>query len=134
MANYYAIIGWSKHVIKAMKDINKNKSPLGNEWLSREFDPVVAREVGVEEAIMYRNIVFWCKINQAQGINFFKGKYWMYNTLDMFVTGNNGVGGFSFWTKKQVSRIINNLENSGYIISGNFNEDKRHKMKWYTYK
>lgn len=112
----------------------KDKSPLGNDWLTREFDPVIAKEVGVEEAIMYRNIVFWCKVNQAQNINFFKGHYWMYNTVEMFVKGNNGTPGFSFWTEKQIRRIISRLEKSGYIISDNFSTGKKSRTKWYTYK
>ena len=112
----------------------KEKSPLGNDWLSREFDPVIAKEVGVDAAIMYRNIVFWCKINQSQGINFYEGRYWMYNSIDTFISGANGVPGFFFWSKKQVRNIMNKLEKSGYVLVGHFSTGKKCRTKWYTYK
>lgn len=115
-----------------MADIKKKlkvrkKSPLGNDWCSREFDAQMAKDVGVEEAIMYRNIVHWCEHNRVQGVNFKEGRYWTYRTRKQLADG------FSFWTEKQVRRILNNLVRSGYVLKSNFNEKSYDETAWYTY-
>ena len=109
------------------KTYKKQKSPLGNDWCSREFDPTMAKDVGVDAAIMYRNIVFWCEHNKLQGTNLVDGKHWTYRTRQQLADG------FSFWTVKQVQRILTTLVKKGYIIKGNFNKKKYDKTIWYTY-
>lgn len=105
----------------------KTKSPLGNDWCSREFDPVVAQKVGVEAAIMYRNIVFWCEYNKLQGVNLKEGRYWTYRTREQLSDG------FSFWSPKQVRRILDSLVKAKFVMTGNFNEKKYDETLWYTY-
>lgn len=91
-----------------------------------QFDPEIAKDIGVEEAIMYSNIEFWCEHNRANNTNFRDGNYWMYNTIDAFVQL------FPFWTIKQIRRILNNLENEGFIKTGNYNTVKFDQTIWYS--
>lgn len=90
------------------------------------FDPDVAKDVGVEEAIMLSNLKFWCTTNEKHNINFYEGKTWMYHTQESFVEL------FPFWTRRQIQRILKKLTKKGYIIEGNFNKVKYDQTKWYS--
>jgi hypothetical protein len=94
--------------------------------IKMQFDPDVARHVGVEEAIMYSNLQFWCVHNQANGQHCYEGRYWTYNTYHAFCEL------FPFWTEKQIRRILKKLEDTGYIKVGNFNRKRYDKTKWYS--
>jgi hypothetical protein len=91
-----------------------------------QFDPVIAKEVGVEEAIMYSNIKYWVKINKVNERNFKDGYYWTFNSMRAFSEL------FTFWTEKQIKRILENLEKSGLIKIGSYNKTKYDRAKWYT--
>ena len=67
-----------------------------------DFNEEVAKNVGVEEAIMLSNIQWWCKKNEADRsqMHFHDDKYWTYNSETAFSEL------FPFWTHKQISRII----------------------------
>jgi hypothetical protein len=94
--------------------------------IKMQFDPDVARDVGVEEAIMYSNLQFWCVHNKANGRHHYDDRYWTYNTYSAFVEL------FPFWTEKQIRRILKNLEGNNYIKVGNYNRKKYDKTKWYS--
>ena len=105
--------------------------------IKMDFDPGIAKEIGVEEAIMLSNIEYWCEFNKAREIeipladrkHFKDGKWWTYNSA----TGFERL--FNFWTKRQIERILKNLKNSGYVDSrNNLNEYKYDKTSWWTAK
>jgi hypothetical protein len=95
-------------------------------FIKMQFDPEIAKNIGVEEALMYSNIEYWCEKNKANNKNYFNNYYWTYNCTKAFIIL------FPFWTEKQIRRIIKNLEEGEYIKSGNFNKSKYDKTKWYT--
>jgi len=70
-----------------------------------DFDPQIAKDYGVEEAIMYSNIVWWCHKNATERseAHFFDGKYWTWNTEAAWAEL------FGFWNKEQIGRIMKNL-------------------------
>lgn len=90
------------------------------------FDPTIAKEIGVEEAIMLSNISFWVAKNQANKNNFHEGYYWTYNTTEAFVEL------FPFWTVEQVKRILRNLTKAGYVKKGRFNKKGYDRTCWFT--
>jgi hypothetical protein len=94
--------------------------------IKMQFDPDVAKAVGVEEAIMYSNLQFWCAHNQANGQHFHDGRFWTYNSHEAFTIL------FPFWTEKQIRRVLRKLEDSGYIKVGNYNRKRYDKTKWYS--
>ncbi len=89
------------------------------------FSASVAKEVGVEEAIMFSNIFFWVDLNEKKGstYHFYENKYWMFNTILDFKKQ------YTFWTVATVRRILNNLEKSNYIQTGRFNKYGYDKTK-----
>ena len=101
---------------------NKEKKVL----IKMQFDPLIAKDIGVEEAIMLSNIEYWCIKNEANKKHYYEGTYWTYNTQEAFEEL------FSFWTRAQIRRILGNLEDKNYIKSGNFNKAKYDQTKWYS--
>ena len=94
--------------------------------IKMQFDPAIAKEVGVEEAIMYSNLQFWCVHNRANGQHFHDGRFWTYNSHEAFCEL------FPFWTEKQIRRILKKLELTGYIHIGVYNRKRYDKTKWYS--
>lgn len=92
-----------------------------------DFDPLIAKEVGVECAIMLSNITWWCKTNAAnkRKENFHEWRYWTFNSVKAWSEL------FPFWTQKQVRRILETLEKSGHILVGEFNDQWYDRTKWY---
>ena len=44
------------------------------------FDPDMAKEHGVNAAILFQNIKHWVEKNEANGRHFYEGQYWTYNS------------------------------------------------------
>ena len=105
--------------------MSKNKSEKLNKMY---FSPLIAEEVGVDEAIMYHNIKFWCEKNAENGSDhhFHEGVYWMFNSVKSFQKS------LSFWSESQIKRILKNLIKAGYIKRGCFNRIGYDKTSWYT--
>ena len=41
----------------------------------------LAREIGLNEALVLQQINYWIEINKRSGNNYFEGKYWTYNSI-----------------------------------------------------
>ena len=90
------------------------------------FSEIIAKDVGVDEAIMLNNIYFWVVINRRNNHNHEDGRYWTYNSVEDFTKQ------FPFWSAGQIRRILNNLKTEGYIDTGRYNRFGYDKTKWYT--
>ena len=90
------------------------------------FNQIIARDVGLEEAVMFNNIYFWVEKNKEKDNHFHNGKDWMYCTVREFTER------YPFWSPSQIKRILKNLEKNEYIETGNFNRFGPDKTKWYT--
>lgn len=104
---------------------------LSNLILSTQNNVIVNSElavaIGLNEAIVLRQVYYWLEINEKIGRNFHDGKYWTYNTLENWQKEN-----FPWWSTKTVERAFKGLINSGIIITGNYNRDSRDRTKWYS--
>ena len=90
------------------------------------FDSEVAKVVGVDGAIMLNNLNFWIIKNEANGKHFYDGHYWTYNSIDAFTKI------FDFWSKRQIERILKNLKEKEFIITGNYNKQQYDRTVWYA--
>lgn len=84
--------------------------------------PNLAKEIGLNEAILLQQIHFW----MSKRKNVIDGVSWVYNTYDGWVNQ------FPFWSKSTIRRTINSLEKKNLLITGNFNKLKIDNTKWYT--
>ena len=81
----------------------------------------LATEIGLSEAIVLQQVHYW--IQRSNHIK--KGYHWIYNSYDDWQDQ------FPFWSRNTIIRTIKRLEDSGLLISDNFNEMKMDKTKWY---
>lgn len=96
------------------------------------FNPDIAKDVGVDAAILIENIAYWIDRNQAnqgnkkQQPSFQEGKWWTYNSSFAFANQ------FVWLSQKQIERLLSKLEKKNYLITGNFNKIKYDRTKWYA--
>lgn len=89
------------------------------------FDPDVAADVGLNAAVIYQNIVWWCEKNAANGKHIHEGRAWTYNSVKAFADL------FPYMTPDQIRRALQRLEEAGYIGVGNFNATPTDRTKWF---
>lgn len=90
------------------------------------FDSKHAELYGTNEAVILYNIIFWIKKNKANNKHFYDRKHWTYNSVKAF----NEL--FSFLSKPQIRRVLENLEKEKAIITGNYNKLSYDRTTWYT--
>lgn len=84
--------------------------------------PSLAKEIGLNEAIMLQQIHFWVSKRK----NYKDGEYWVYNSYDSWANQ------FPFWSRSTIIRILKKLEERELIKVGNYNRLKIDNTKWYT--
>lgn len=84
--------------------------------------PSLAKEIGLNEAIMLQQIHYWL----LKSGNEFEGAKWFYKTLEEWQIE------FPFWSVMTIRRTLGSLEKQKIIKIGNFNKKKFDKTKWYT--
>lgn len=94
--------------------------------MMHSFDPQIAVKVGVNAAIIYANISWWCAKNAANGHNVHDGRAWTYNSVRAWTEL------FPYMTAKQVRSALSTLEDDGLIVSGEYNESAYDRTKWYA--
>lgn len=95
--------------------------------MNYSFDTEVAKEYGVNAAIMIKNFQFWIIKHRAEEKNFFDGCYWTYNS----VRGWSEL--FSFWSPKQIRTILDNLVEKRVLKKGNYNQTPYDRTLWYAF-
>jgi len=90
------------------------------------FHIEIAKELGVNKAILFDHLMFWIDFNSKTETNYYDGKYWTYNTIKKIIEV------FPYLSAKQISKAFDDLENDGYIETGNYNKIKYDRTKWYT--
>ena len=96
--------------------------------MNHSFDPRVAKEFGVNEAIIIQHLQFWIIKNVANKVNFKNGKYWTYNSYSAFQKI------FFYLSESQIKRILKKLYDKNVIEKSNFNKLKMDQTNWYTFK
>ena len=90
------------------------------------FNVFVADKIGVNGANILQNIAFWLQRNEANEVNFYEGKYWTYNSVRSLTKI------FTYLSRYQIEKALKDLEDNGYIVSGNFNKLAYDRTKWYS--
>lgn len=79
--------------------------------MEHSFDTLVAEILGIEEAIIFKNILFWIEKNKANKVNFVDGFYWSRCSIKAMAEI------FPYMSEKTIRRALKHLEEEGYIIS-----------------
>ena len=94
--------------------------------MEHSFDVNVAEKVGIEAAIILKNIYWWCKHNKANKKNLHDGKAWTYNSRKAY--GEL----FPYMKDSRIRTALKNLSDEGYIETGTFNKTAYDRTTWYT--
>lgn len=90
------------------------------------FSVDVAKEVGVNAAILLQSIKWWCEKNRANGKHCHDGLYWTYNSVKAWQEL------YPYLGKSAIDNALKKLEERGFIKVGNYNKSAYDRTKWYA--
>jgi len=93
---------------------------------SHMFDVALAEKYGPIESIILSNLCFWIEKNQHNQKNFYKGRYWVYNSTSAFEKI------FTYLNKDQIRRVLDKLFKQGALYIDNFNKIGYDRTLWYS--
>lgn len=93
------------------------------------FDIDIAKEHGVQIAVIVNNLDFWLHKNAANKVNMFyhEERFWTYNSIGAFLKI------FPYFSRDQVRRYLTRMEKDNIIVTGNFNSSMYDRTKWYSF-
>ena len=91
------------------------------------FDTDIAKEYGVNAAIIVQHLAFWIAKNKANDKHFHEGRYWTYSSVRAFEEL------FPYMSAKQIRGALKKLENADVITVGNYNSIKYNHTRWYAF-
>jgi hypothetical protein len=94
--------------------------------MEHSFDVDVAKEYGLNCAILFRNISFWVSHNEANNKHYHDGLYWTFNSNKAFSEL------FPYLSEKQIRTALEKLEKEELIKTGNYNKSAYDRTKWYA--
>ena len=90
------------------------------------IDPKIAELVGVNAALVFQKIRYYCDYHKAENTNFHDGLHWSYNTHSGMVMQ------FPYLTKRQIRTALEKLTTGGLLLTGNYNKYKNDRTLWYA--
>ena len=90
------------------------------------FNTEIAKEVGVNAAVILENIAHWVLKNKANDKNFYDGHYWTYNSRKAMTAL------FPYLSEKQVRYALDALRKADMVLTGNYNKSSYDRTLWYT--
>ncbi len=90
------------------------------------FDPEIAKQVGLNAAVIYQNILWWAEKNAANGKHHYDGLWWTYNSVSAFAEL------FPYLTGKQIRTALDKLVQERLLVTSRFNKSAYDQTKWYA--
>lgn len=94
--------------------------------MEHSFDIDIAKEYGIECAIVLKHLYFWIRKNEANEEKFYDGRYWTYNSVKAFSEL------FPYMSERKVRYTLDKMEENGLIVVGNYNKSQYDRTKWYA--
>ena len=91
------------------------------------FQTALAKEFGIEEAILIDEFRHQISYNKANNRNFHDGRFWTYNTQSAYAEL------FPYLNVGKVKRTINSLIEKGILTKGNYNSNQYDRTNWYAF-
>lgn len=91
------------------------------------FDPYLASDIGLKEAIVLQQIHFWVRYNFINDKNIYHNQAWSYNSLSRWQKDF-----FPFLSLSTVKRVFKNLRSYGLLLTDCHNKKNYDKTLWYT--
>lgn len=90
------------------------------------FDVEIAKEYGVNAAILLQNLGYWIMRNKANETNYFDGRYWTFNSRKAYREL------FPYMSERQIDTAFKKLIDNGLVVTGNYNKLKYDRTLWYA--
>ena len=90
------------------------------------FDTELAEELGVNAAIVFHAVSSLCEHNRANGRHIHDGLAWTYDSVAAMHERH------PYLSKGAIRKALKDLEEAGYIVSGNYNPTPYDRTKWYA--
>ena len=94
--------------------------------MNHSFNVDVAKEVGVNAAILLENIYFWVRKNEVSGEHIHDGKAWTHTTRKVWAEL------FPYMTENQIQTATRKLKDSGLVEVDHHSENPFDRGNWYT--
>lgn len=94
--------------------------------MNHSFNVDVAKEVGVNAAILLENIYFWVRKNEASGEHIHDGKAWTHTTRKVWAEL------FPYMTENQIQTATRKLKDAGLVEVEHHSENPFDRGNWYT--
>lgn len=95
--------------------------------MTHSFKVALAKEYGIEEAILIHNFHYWIKENKVNDRNCFDGRFWTFNSQKAYADW------FSYMNEGKIKRTINSLVEKGILMKGNYNTNQYDRTNWYAF-
>lgn len=96
-------------------------------YMEHQFNVQLAKEYGIEEAILIHNMFFWINKNAVNNKHLYDGHYWTYNTQKALSDL------FPYIHETKIQRSLKFLCECDFLIKGNFNKNKLDRTCWYAF-
>lgn len=90
------------------------------------FNVSIARAFGLTEAILLQNFYYWHQCNKGNDDMFKDGRVWFFRSIAQIVEC------YPYLSPDKVRYAIERLIESGFLLKGNYSEDKLKKACWYS--
>lgn len=90
------------------------------------FNVSIARVFGLTEAILLQNFYYWHQCNKGNDDTFKDGRVWFFRSIAQIVEC------YPYLSPDKVRYAIERLIESGFLLKGNYSEDKLKKACWYS--
>lgn len=94
--------------------------------MNHSFDINIAKEYGIQPAIILNHLYFWITKNKVNNTNFYNENYWTYNSKKAFSEL------FPYMTERQIDYALRKLIDCGLVITGNYNKSSYDRTLWYA--
>ena len=94
--------------------------------MQHSFDVRIAKEYGVNAAVLLNNIYFWIEKNRANNTNYYDGYYWTYNSKKAFAEL------FPYLNERQIDYALKKLIDGDILKTGNYNKLAYDRTLWYA--
>tara|TARA_Y100000361_G_C11161446_1_gene347657 strand:- start:4025 stop:4738 length:714 start_codon:yes stop_codon:yes gene_type:complete len=94
--------------------------------MEHHFNVEIAKQLGLNKAVILYNLDYWIQKNRANNNNYFDGEYWTHNSVSAYKEL------FPYLSEKAIYKALKDLETDGYLITGNYHENKYNRSKWYS--
>ena len=93
---------------------------------THSFNVLLAEEIGIQKALLIRNIEYWITENKRKNINFHDDEYWTFESSPQLAKK------YTYMKETSIRRWMLELEKQGWIKSGSYSKNVYDRTKWYT--